>query len=199
MIYFQVTGGGNGLGREICKELADKGCKIAVADIDFEGAKATIKMMGNSANFKAYQVDLCQKAEIASLKMKIESDLGSVDILLNNAGLISYNTIFGESEEFIEKMTKVNLISVIWTTKLFLSDMIKRQSGHIITISSLAGLYHHAYGATYVATKFGVTGFMMSLREFLRRRKLNKKIHTTIVMPNVISTRSDVVNAISKK
>lgn len=194
-----VTGGGNGLGREICLELARKGCKIAIADIDYEGAETTVRMLNDSVDAKAYRVDLCQKEEIALLKNRIDRDFGVVDILVNNAGLISYNTIFSETEDFIEKMTKVNLIAVIWMTKLFLRDMIERKSGHIVTISSLAGLYHHAYGVTYAATKFGVTGFMLALREFLRRRKLDKNIYTTIIMPDAISTREDVVSAVSKK
>lgn len=163
-----------------------------------KGAEKTVEMLKNVKS-KAYKVDLTQKDEIATLRNQVLKDFGSVDILVNNAGLISFNTIFNETEDFIEKMTKVNLIAVIWMTRLFLRDMIARQSGHIVTISSVAGIYHHPYGINYVATKFGVTGFMMGLKEFLRRRRLNKSIHTTIVFPDVIATREDVVNAVSKR
>lgn len=196
---YQVTGGGNGLGREICIELSKHGCRIAIVDIDINGAEKTLKMLSNPADAKAYRVDLTQRGEIAELKTQVQGDFGCVDILVNNAGLISYNTIFAESEEFIEKMTRVNLIATIWMTRLFLRDMIDRKSGHIVTISSLGGIYHYAFGISYVATKFGVTGFMMALKEFLRFRKLDKDIHTTLIMPDVIATREDVINAVSKR
>lgn len=109
-------------------------------------------MLGNVKS-KAYKVDLLQKNEIRELKEKVLKDFGTVDILVNNAGLISYNTIFNESEEFIEKMTRVNLVAVILMVKTFMGLMIEKKSGHIVTVSSLAGIYHHAYGVTYSGKK----------------------------------------------
>lgn len=73
---------------------------------------------------KAYKVDLLQIDEIKALKDRVFSDFGTVDILVNNAGLISYNTIFNESEEFIEKMARVNLIAVMLMVKTFMGAMI---------------------------------------------------------------------------
>lgn len=193
-----MTGGGNGLGREICIELAKHGCKVAIADIDIAGAEKTLKMMSKSVDSKVYRVDLSKKEEITELRQRVLTDFGDVDILVNNAGLMSFNTIFNESEGFIDKMVQVNLIAVILMSKVFLQDMIERKSGHIVTISSLFGIHHNAYGVSYGATKFGVNGFMMNLREFLRRQKLDENIQSTLIMPTAIATCDHVMDSMSK-
>lgn len=195
-----VTGGGNGLGRGLCLQLAKNGCNVIIADVDILKANETaeeIKKLGVQS--KAYKVDVTNFSEIKELKVSISKEFGDVDILINNAGLISYSTIFGESESFINKMVQVNLTGVILMTRCFLEEMIKRQSGHIVTVSSLAGLYHHPYGVSYCATKFGATGFMMGIREYIRVLKLDRKIFSTTIMPDVIATRDDVVKSVSKR
>lgn len=110
----QVTGGGNGLGQQICLKLAAVGCNVAIADVDFPSAQrtaASLVKMGVSA--KAYKVDVSNYSEITQLKQNILNDLGEVDILVNNAGLIPYKTIFEQSAEDLERLTKVNFNSVM--------------------------------------------------------------------------------------
>lgn len=82
-------------------------------------------------------------------------------------------------------------------TKCFLENMIKRKSGHIVTISSLQGIYAFPFSVTYCATKFGCFGFMSALKEFLRWKKLDKFINTTTILPDVIATRSDVIEVVN--
>lgn len=84
-------------------------------------------------------------------------------------------------------------------TKCFLENMIKRKSGHIVTISSLSGIYAYPVALAYCSTKFAVTGFMLGLIEFLKLEKLHKDIFATVILPDVMRTRQDVVNVINPK
>jgi short-subunit dehydrogenase len=77
--------------------------------------------------------------------------------------------------------------------------MIKRQSGHIVTISSLQGIYAYPFSVTYCATKFGCYGFMAALKEYLRLQKLSDFIHTTTILPDVIATRNDLIESINPR
>lgn len=192
-----MTGGGNGLGRELCIELSKQGCKIAIADVDYDGALKTLGLIENE-KAKAYKIDLVKNEDIESLKDQVLKDFGRVDILVNNAGLISYSTIFLETPLFIEKMIKVNLTAPILLVRAFMPLMIDQKEGHIVSISSAMGLYHTPDAVAYSSTKFGLTGFMMGMREMIRRKKLEKFIYTTTVFPYAIATNDVVNNAVRK-
>lgn len=196
-----VTGGGNGLGKGLCMQLAKHRCDIVIADIDFEAAKISAEEIKNQfgVRCKAYKVDVTNYEDIQALKKNVTLEFGHVDILINNAGLISYASILQESDTFIEKMVKVNLTGAILMTKCFLENMIEKKSGHIVSISSLGGLYHIPYAVNYCATKFGLTGFMMGLREFMRIEKMDKNIFLSIIFPDVIATRDHVINSVSDR
>lgn len=81
-------------------------------------------------------------------------------------------------------------------TKCFLEDMMKRGRGHIVTISSLQGIYAFPHSISYCSTKFAVTGFMLAIKEHLRRENY-QNIHTTCIHPNVIATRDDIINVVN--
>jgi short-subunit dehydrogenase len=84
-------------------------------------------------------------------------------------------------------------------TKAFLDTMIEYQRGHIVTIASLQGIYAYSHSLCYCATKFGVTGFMLGLVEFLRQSGVKGKVHATCVLPDVIATREDLVKIVNSK
>jgi NAD(P)-dependent dehydrogenase (short-subunit alcohol dehydrogenase family) len=113
----KITGGANGLGQQICLQLASFGCNIAIADIDFTSAEKTVeKIVEMGVSAKAYKVDVSNYEEILTLKQKISEDLGEVDILVNNAGLIAYKSILNQSAEEIERLTRVNFNGVLLVT-----------------------------------------------------------------------------------
>jgi NAD(P)-dependent dehydrogenase (short-subunit alcohol dehydrogenase family) len=114
-----VTGGGNGLGQQISIKLAKLGCNVAVVDIDFASAQTTadnLRKLGVSA--QAYRADVSNFNEIVKLKQQILADLGEVDVLVNNAGIIAYKTIFEQTAEEIERLTNVNFNGVIFVSAL---------------------------------------------------------------------------------
>lgn len=82
-------------------------------------------------------------------------------------------------------------------TKCFIEQMIENGSGHIVSISSTQGIYAFPYSLNYCASKFAVTGFMLGLKEFLRRKQLNG-IDTTCILPNVIATRRDIIDIVDE-
>lgn len=109
-----MTGGASGVGREICIQLASQGCKIAVADTDLASAQKTADyLVEMCVAARAYQLDFTSNDDIVLLKKKILKDLGEVDILINNAGSISYKTLFEQTAEELEYLTKLNLNSVV--------------------------------------------------------------------------------------
>lgn len=111
----QITGGANGLGKLLSLELASLGCKLAIADVDIAAAEETAKSITDKYGVpsKAYKVDVSNYSEILKLKENILSDLGEVDILVNNAALIPYKSILDQSAEELERLTRVNFNSVM--------------------------------------------------------------------------------------
>ncbi|KAG5676035.1 hypothetical protein PVAND_005890 [Polypedilum vanderplanki] len=192
-----ITGGANGLGQQISLQLASKGCHIAIADI-CSSDETIEKLKKFNVHAKAYKVDVSDFKEVLKFKQKLSEEFGDIDILVNNAGIISYKSIIEQSFEEIEKLTGVNINAVMFMTKCFLEDMIKRKSGHIVSISSLQGIYAFPHSINYSSTKFAVTGFMLALKEYLRKEKF-ENIFTTTIFPNVIATNKHVVETVNSK
>lgn len=110
-----ITGGGKGLGRELCLILAKQGCNIAVVDIDLKSANETVnqcKALGVKA--KAYKTDISDVTAVELLRNKVLWDLGTVDILVNNAGILFIQPFVNETPENIANMVNVNFMGTIW-------------------------------------------------------------------------------------
>uniref|UniRef100_A0A1L8E514 Short-chain dehydrogenase/reductase 3 n=1 Tax=Nyssomyia neivai TaxID=330878 RepID=A0A1L8E514_9DIPT len=194
-----VTGGGNGLGKSIAIRLAKEGCNVAIVDVDLEAAQRVagdIKSFGIKA--KAYKVDVSKYQEVKSLSRQVEDDLGPVDILINNAGIMPTISLMEGSPKDIEKILSVNLTSHFWTVRVFLESMIRRRKGHIVAISSLAGIDAAGRAVAYSTSKFGVRGFMEALREEIRLNGNTGEIFTTTAYPYFISTRKDLMDKMEK-
>lgn len=189
-----VTGGGSGLGAAIALQLAKEGCNIAIVDINYKAAKKSVENLRNwGAKAEAYEIDVSSLKEIEEVKHRIELDLGKVSILVNNAAMLFTRSLDTESPEQIQKMINVNVMSVIWTTRVFLKTMIAQSYGHIITIASMAALTATPVGLPYTTSKFAVRGFMESLALDISHRGLEKSIKVTTVYPSFISTNNEVV------
>ncbi|XP_055544083.1 17-beta-hydroxysteroid dehydrogenase 13-like [Wyeomyia smithii] len=190
-----ITGGANGLGREMALLLADHGCNIVIVDIDLKSAEKTCDdLRKKRVSAHAYQVDVSSFKDVETLAAKINGDIGPVDILINNAGLIHFTFLQNSSVDEVNKLIDVNVKSYIWVTKIFLSEMMERKQGHIVAISSICGIYPHPWAVMYTTTKHAVNGFMGALREQLRLQGYGRQIRTTCVSPYYISTRKDVTD-----
>lgn len=112
-----VTGGGHGLGREICLKLAQEGCNVAVVDIDYEAAKITAdKVKQYGVDSTAYQTDVSDFMAVEKLRKVVNADMGPVDILVNNAGVIFTGPIVEEHPLKIQKFMDINLMAYFWVS-----------------------------------------------------------------------------------
>ncbi|CAF1021735.1 unnamed protein product [Brachionus calyciflorus] len=183
-----ITGSGSGLGRLVAKKLAQLGALCVLVDIDETANRKTANEIliegGKAFTFKC---DLSNRDEINKLTEDIKSKVGSIDILINNAGIVTGKKFLDSSDKAIEKTFQVNTLSHFWLTKAFLPDMLEKNHGHVVTVASMAGIFGTAGLCDYCASKYAAVGFDESLRmELLRLDKTGVK--TTLVCPYYINT-----------
>lgn len=191
-----VTGGGNGLGREIALQLSREGCNIAIVDVDSVGAEQTsmdCRELGTMARF--YICDVSDNEGVQKMIKAVEDDFGPIEILINNAGLMPLNSFREGKPEDIKKVYDVNVFSHFWMTRAVIDKMIDRGRGHIVAISSISALHAMPGAIIYSSTKYAVTGFMRALSEEVRQDGFSEYVKFTCVYPYFIPTRKDLTEA----
>lgn len=161
-----VTGGASGIGRSLCKTLGAAEATVIVADIDIVGAEKTAQAiieMGGRA--KAVLLNVAQAEDVKSVLDEVATEFGRIDYLFNNAGI----GIVGEMHDIEiaqwRRIVDVNLLGVVYGAVTAYSFMLKQGSGHIINVSSLAGLIGYPTATPYATTKSAIVGMSLSLRE----------------------------------
>eukprot|EP01138_Halocafeteria_seosinensis_P010952 gb/GECG01011186.1/.p1 GENE.gb/GECG01011186.1/~~gb/GECG01011186.1/.p1 ORF type:complete len:332 (+),score=16.36 gb/GECG01011186.1/:1-996(+) len=183
-----ITGAGSGIGRLLSLKMARLGAKLALVDLNFDSVEQTaVEARHFGATARAYQLDVTDRQRVYDMADTIQQEVGPVDILVNNAGIVSGKRLLENTDESISKTFDVNTISMFWTVRAFLPQMLERNSGHLVTISS-ASAYTGVVGlADYAASKWGAFGFHESMR--LELKKLGKTgVNTTCVCPFYINT-----------
>jgi len=182
-----VTGGASGLGRLLALKLSKLGCKIVLVDVNEQGLRQVAKEIEEQGcpGTHHYTCDLSRREDVYEMAKKVQKEAGNVDILINNAGIVTGKKFLECSDNLIEKTFQVNTISHFWTVKSFLPAMLTNpDGGHIVTIASSAGLCGVTSLSDYCSSKFGAFGFDESLRQELRKTK----VRTTCVCPFFINT-----------
>jgi NAD(P)-dependent dehydrogenase (short-subunit alcohol dehydrogenase family) len=180
-----VTGAGSGIGREIALELARQGCHVVVNDIAREGVERVaeeIRQLGRRA--LAIVADVSNASKVQGMCQQAIETLGRVDILVNNAGICICGRFEEISMEDWEKILRINLWASIYTTRALLPQMLKRGTGHIVYVSSGAGLFGTGLSAPYNTTKAGLVGFAESFAAQVRSRGIG----VTLVCPAFVKT-----------
>ena len=160
-----VTGGAMGIGLATAKRLIKEGCSVTIWDIQpaaLEAAKKELQAIGGRVF--VHVCNVTDKNRVYELARKAKEEMGSVDILINNAGHVMGGDLLSQPDEVWEKSIAVNLTSMIYTIRAFLPDMYVRNSGHIVNISSAAGTIGVPDLAVYAATKWAVWGLTESMR-----------------------------------
>jgi all-trans-retinol dehydrogenase (NAD+) len=181
-----VTGAAMGMGKCISELLLGQGCKVALIDINKEMLEKTENEFSVKGTCKRYVCDISNAKEVSNLAVKIEKEMGSVSILVNNAGIVIAKGLLEMDEYQIQKILDVNLTAMFWTTKAFLPGMIAKNEGHVVNMASAGGILALPNLAAYCASKFGVIGFTDSMRQEMKKNKY--KIGFTYVCPNTVGT-----------
>jgi len=159
-----VTGGGAGIGRSICINMAKEGAKVAVMDINEEAALKTVEMIEKEdSEALALKMDVTLKADVQAMTAQVLKTHGKIDILVNNAGTDIKGTITELTERTWDTLMDINLKGVFLCTQAVSHSMIERRYGRIVNISSMAGKTGEPLTSPYCATKFGVIGFTQSI------------------------------------
>lgn len=180
-----VTGGGRGIGREIALKLAGAGADVAVCDIDLETAKETakdIEALGRRG--LALKADVSDGGSVSSMVSSFLEAFGTIDILINNAGITRDSLIMRMKEADWDAVLNVDLKSVFLCCKEVARPMIKARGGKIVNITSIVGIRGNAGQVNYSAAKAGMIGLTKTLaREFAGR-----SINVNAVAPGFIQT-----------
>jgi NAD(P)-dependent dehydrogenase (short-subunit alcohol dehydrogenase family) len=160
-----VTGGARSLGKADCLALAAEGCKVAVLDLNPEGAAETAaEIVGQGGAARGYGCDVRAAAEVAEAIGRVERDLGPVEICVNNAGIIyTVAQLKDTREEDWALNLDVNLTGTFNVTKAVFAGMRERRWGRIVCMASIAGLLGGFGQTAYATTKMGVIGFARSV------------------------------------
>jgi NAD(P)-dependent dehydrogenase (short-subunit alcohol dehydrogenase family) len=177
-----VTGGARGIGRATAAALGRKGMRIAIGDIEAEGARRAASELGGGTI--GLELDVTERDSFASFIAAVEADHGPLHVLVNNAGVMPAGPFLQESDETALRQVDINLHGVILGMKLALPGMLERGSGHIVNLASLAGKGGFPGIATYCATKHAVVG----VTEAVRAELGESGVDFTIVMPSFVNT-----------
>ena len=164
-----VTGGGGGIGSATCRRFAEEGAKVAVLDIDLESALAVAASIPESDTL-ALRVDITNLENVEQSIEQTEQQLGSVDILINNAGWDVFRPFLKTNPTFWRKVIDINLVGVLNMHHVVLPGMVKRGYGRVVSVSSDAGRVGSSGESVYAACKAGMIGFARTLaREHARQ------------------------------
>lgn len=182
-----ITGGGSGIGRLVAAEAARRGARLVLWDLsDDRMAESLDEVRRLGAEAHGYACDVSDRDAVAATASRVLREVGGVDILLNNAGIVSGRPLLELSDEQIERTFAINVLALYWVTRPFLAGMVERNHGHVATVASAAGLVGVARQTDYSASKHAAVGFDESLRVELAQ--VAPGVRTTAVCPFYIDT-----------
>ncbi len=182
-----ITGAASGIGRLMAFGFAHRGATVVGWDLEREPLDVLVKELHNDGGIAyAYVCDVGDRAAVLSTADRVHREVGPVDVLVNNAGVVSGKYFLDLSEEDIERTFRVNTLAHFWTIQALLPQMVERGSGHIVTIASSVGLAAGARVTDYAASKAAAVGLTESLR--LELADLAPGVRTTLVCPNIMDT-----------
>ncbi|GIY19957.1 hypothetical protein CDAR_583731 [Caerostris darwini] len=184
-----VTGSAGGLGRQIAQKFALLGAKVVLVDIDETRNNETLQNIKQmQAKAFAYTCDVSNENQVEELADKVHREVGDVDILINNAGVLPGRPLLELTNAQIKKTLNINTLAHMWMIRQFLPRMLDRGEGHIVAISSIAGILGCPYLVDYCASKHAVIGIMSALQEELSEIGREEQIQLTVICPSTMNT-----------
>jgi NAD(P)-dependent dehydrogenase (short-subunit alcohol dehydrogenase family) len=182
-----ITGAASGIGRATAGAAARRGAQVFITDINADALEAVaeeIRAMGGSVGY-AKALDVSDHAAVAAMADEIHAEHGSLDVVMNVAGIAVWGTVETLSHEQWRRVVDVNLMGPIHVIECFVPPMIAAgRGGHLVNVSSAAGLFGLPWHAPYSATKFGLRGVSEVLRFDLRRHGIS----VSLVCPGGVDT-----------
>lgn len=189
-----VTGGGNGIGREVVLLLLKKGARVAAVDMNEKTLRETVEIAGNKAKISTHVVNITDRAAVAALPQAVIAKHGVVDCVINDAGIIQrFVRIYDLDFTDIDRVINVNLYGTINMTKAFLPFLLKRPEAHLVNVSSMGGFLPVPGQTIYGASKAAVKLFTEGLNSEL----LPTNVRVTVVFPGAIGTNIAANSGIS--
>ncbi len=183
-----ITGAASGIGRLMAIEFAGEGSNLALIDINTKQLDDLKKELSSTGvEVYTYKCDISDEKKVTETVQKIEQEMGNVDVLVNNAGVVTGKTFDQLTMKDFRRTMDINFFGHLVFTKLILPSMIKAKKGHIVNIASSAGLQGFPGAADYNASKFAEVGATEALRLELKKYG-HGYIRTTLVCPYVIDT-----------
>jgi short-subunit dehydrogenase len=180
-----ITGASSGIGRALAFGLAEKGCHIAISDVDQAGLDETARRITDkNVRVTTHIVDVANRDQVYQHAKDVAQAHGRVNIIINNAGVGLGDSLEEIEYADFEWIFGINFWGVVYGTKAFLPYLKKTAEGHIVNISSINGIIPNPYNGPYCATKFAVKGFTECLSQELH----GTSIGVTVVHPGGIKT-----------
>jgi len=184
-----ITGAAGGIGLRIAETALDQGARV----VGWDRNPAALRAWEQRRPLEVQQgrlltdsVDVSDNTAVQAAATEVLRRTGHVDVLVNNAGVVSGEMLLDLTPEQIERTIGVNVLALFWTTKAFLPGMVERNSGHVVTVSSAAGLLGVRRQTDYSASKHAAVGFDASLRAEMRQ--VAPGVLTTVVCPFYVDT-----------
>jgi NADP-dependent 3-hydroxy acid dehydrogenase YdfG len=180
-----ITGGSTGIGAEVARLLAARGAKVAVAARRADKLEAVVaEIAAQGGDAKAYTLDVTDKRQVAAVVAAVVTDFGRLDVLINNAGLMPIRPMSEVNTDEWDAMIDVNLKGTLYGIAAALPRFLAQDSGHIINLSSVAGVKVFAPGGTvYSGTKFAVSAISEGLRQ-----EVGDKVRVTSIAPGAVDS-----------
>jgi all-trans-retinol dehydrogenase (NAD+) len=182
-----ITGGAGGIGKALAARFLKGGAKVVLWDADAAALDAACKELSGLGPVRGYALDLTDRRKVAETAALVEREVGTVDVLDNNAGIVHGADFLTCPEEKLLRTIEVNVNAVMWCTRAFLPGMIRKGRGHVVMMASAAGLLGVPGMAAYSASKHAVIGLAESIRLELRKQG-RRGIGMTIVCPSFVRT-----------
>ncbi|SHN65183.1 3-oxoacyl-[acyl-carrier-protein] reductase [Butyrivibrio hungatei DSM 14810] len=181
-----ISGGTRGIGNAIAWKFAEQGANLAlIATSDSERNKKAVKELSETGrDVRLYICDVKDPEQVVSVAEEILADFGTVDVLVNNAGITRDNLLPSLSVMDIDDVIDVNLKGTIYLTRAFVRRFVKQRHGNIVNISSVVGLMGNKGQANYAASKAGIIGFTKTVAKEYGRRN----IRCNAIAPGYIAT-----------
>ena len=180
-----VTGGSRGIGLAIARRLGSLGARLAICARHADGLDQAAKVLaGEGVATLAVVADVTRADDVASMVAKVETELGALDILVNNVGMGIFGPFHERSETEWDTVLDTNLKSVFLVSRTVAPGMIRRRRGNIVNISSLAGKNAFSNGGLYCASKWGLMGLTYCMAEELRAHG----VRVSVICPGSVAT-----------